>query len=140
MASFRDLAGLRAESELSTGPWERDERTRSPPNDQVKRLSHLRSYIPPATKGRRGFPSGPEGWRVLQAMGSRRVGEVAFAVALVLLIAGGLNVAISPRADFASPALGAVRSLSGGSLPSWNPNVACGADLVGVPDVLGSKY
>src|SRR3989475_2068610 len=73
-------------------------------------------------------------------MRSHRVGEVAFAAVLVLLVAGGLNVAISAPANVGSPAAGTVSSLSGGSLPSWNPNVACGASLVAVRDVLGSAY
>src|SRR2546427_1356759 len=72
-------------------------------------------------------------------MRSHRVGEVAFAAVLVLLIAGGLNAALSAR-DVGSPSAGTVSSLSGGSLPSWNPNVACAADLVAVRDVLGSAY
>src|SRR2546428_2043204 len=85
------------------------------------------------------FSSGSGGWRGLQAMRSRRVGDVAFAVVLALLIAGSLNVVISP-AHVGSPSAGTVGSLSGGSLPSWNPNVACAAALVGVRDVLGSAY
>src|SRR2546428_983631 len=72
-------------------------------------------------------------------MRSHRVGDVAFAVVLVLVIPGSLNVAISP-AHVGSPSAGTVGSLSGGSLSSWNPNVACGANLVAVRDVLGSAY
>jgi len=72
-------------------------------------------------------------------MRSHRVGEVAFAVVLALLIAGSLNVAIFP-AHVGSPYAGTVRAFAGGSLPSWNPNVACAAALVGVRDVLGSAY
>src|SRR3989475_4094896 len=83
---------------------------------------------------------GPGGWRGLQAIRSHRVGEVAFAVVLVLLVAGSLNVAISPHADVGSPSPGTVRAFAGGSLPSWNPNVACAAALVGVRDVLRSAY
>src|SRR3989441_6530061 len=73
-------------------------------------------------------------------MRSHRVGEVACAAVLFLLVAGVLNVAISAPANVGSPAAGTVSSLSGGSLPSWNPNVACGASLVAVRDVLGSAY
>ena len=76
----------------------------------------------------------------MQALRSHRLGEVAFAVALGLLISGTLSVAISSSHDVGSPSPGTVRSFSGGSLPSWNPNVACGADLVAVRDVLGSAY
>src|SRR5207245_3450244 len=72
-------------------------------------------------------------------MRSHRGGEVAFAVVLALLIAGSLNVAIFP-AHVGSPYAGTVRAFAGGSLPSWNPNVACAAALVGVRDVLGSAY
>src|SRR5207245_11699928 len=74
-----------------------------------------------------------------QAMRSHRVGDVAFAVVLALIIAGSLNVAIFP-AHVGSPSAGTVRAFAGGSLPSWNPNVACAAALVGVRDVLGSAY
>src|SRR2546428_12568016 len=70
-------------------------------------------------------------------MRSHRVGDVAFAVVLALIIAGSLNVAIFP-AHVGSPSPGTVRAFAGGSLPSWNPNVACAADLVAVRDVLGS--
>src|SRR5256712_6512856 len=45
-----------------------------------------------------------------------------------------------PSADVGSPSPGTVRAFAGGSLPSWNPNVACAAALVGVRDVLGSAY
>src|SRR2546428_6774999 len=45
-----------------------------------------------------------------------------------------------PHADVGSPSPGTVRAFAGGSLPSWNPNVACAADLVAVRDVLGSAY
>src|SRR2546428_2762892 len=72
-------------------------------------------------------------------MRSHRVGDVAFAIVLALLIAGSLNLAIFP-AHGGSPSAGAVRAFAGGSLPSWNPNVACSADLVTVRDVLGSAY
>src|SRR3989442_9859773 len=72
-------------------------------------------------------------------MRSHRVGDVAFAVVLALIIAGSLNVAIFP-AHVGSPSAGTVRAFAGGSLPSWNPNVACAAALVGVRDVLGSAY
>src|SRR2546427_2641247 len=72
-------------------------------------------------------------------MRSHRVGDVAFAVVLALLIAGSLNLAIFP-AHVGSPSAGTVRAFAGGSLPSWNPNVACAAALVGVRDVLGSAY
>src|SRR2546427_8461452 len=72
-------------------------------------------------------------------MRSHRVGDVAFAVVLALIIAGSLNVAIFP-AHVGSPSAGTARAFAGGSLPSWNPNVACAADLVGVRDVLGSAY
>src|SRR3989454_4499203 len=72
-------------------------------------------------------------------MRSHRVGDVAFAVVLALLIAGSLNLAIFP-AHVGSPSAGTVRAFAGGSLPSWNPNVACAADLVAVRDVLGSAY
>src|SRR3989449_3990842 len=72
-------------------------------------------------------------------MRSHRVGDVAFAVVLALLIAGSLNLAIFP-AHVGSPSPGTVGALAVGSLPSWNPNVACGAALVGVRDVLGSAY
>src|SRR2546425_2463891 len=85
------------------------------------------------------FSSGSGGWRGLQGLRSLRVGDVAFAVVLALLIAGSLNAVISP-AHVGSPSAGTVGSLSGGSLPSWNPNVACAADLVSVPNVLGSAY
>src|SRR2546427_12033833 len=71
---------------------------------------------------------------------SNGVGEGSFAAVLVLLVAGGLNFAIPAPANVGSPAAGTVSSLSGGSLPSWNPNVACGASLVAVRDVLGSAY
>src|SRR2546426_9767602 len=72
-------------------------------------------------------------------MRSHRVGDVAFAIVLALLIAGSLNLAIFP-AHVGSPSPGTVRAFAGGSLPSWNPNVACAADLVAVRDVLGSAY
>src|SRR2546427_6140301 len=72
-------------------------------------------------------------------MRSHRVGDVAFAVVLALLIAGSLNLAIFP-AHVGSPSPGTVRAFAGGSLPSWNPNVACAAALVAVRDVLGSAY
>src|SRR3989442_480161 len=72
-------------------------------------------------------------------MRSHRVGDVAFAVVLALLIAGSLNLAIFP-AHVGSPSPGTVGALAVGSLPSWIPNVACGAALVGVGDVLGSAY
>src|SRR3989442_12972828 len=83
---------------------------------------------------------GPGGWRGLQAIRSHRVGEVAFAVVLVLLVAGSLNVAISPHADVGSPSPGTVKAFAGGSLPSCNPNDACTADFVAVRDVLGSAH
>src|SRR2546427_8036313 len=70
-------------------------------------------------------------------MRSQRVGEVAFAVVLALLIAGSLNLAIFP-AHVGSPSAGTVRALAVGSLPSWNPNVACTAAVVGFLDDLGS--
>src|SRR2546428_5236241 len=72
-------------------------------------------------------------------MRSHRVGDVAFAIVLALLIAGSLNLAIFP-AHVGSPSAGTVRAFAGGSLPSWNPNVACAAALVRVRDVLGSAY
>src|SRR2546425_8119792 len=72
-------------------------------------------------------------------MRSHRVGDVAFAVVLALLIAGSLNLAIFP-AHVGSPSAGTVRALAVGNLPSWNPNVACAAPLVGVRDVLGSAH
>src|SRR2546427_3354833 len=72
-------------------------------------------------------------------MRSHRVGDVAFAVVLALIIAGSLNVAIFP-AHVGSPSAGTARAFAGGSLSSWNPNVACGANLVAVRDVLGSAY
>src|SRR2546428_10530445 len=72
-------------------------------------------------------------------MRSHRVGDVAFAVVLALLIAGSLNLAIFP-AHVGSPSPGTVGAFAVGSLPSWNPNVACAAALVGVRDVLGSAY
>src|SRR3989442_12079785 len=70
-------------------------------------------------------------------MRSHRVGDVAFAVVLALLIAGSLNLAIFP-AHVGSPSAGTVRAFAGGSLPSWNPNVAWAAALAGVRGVLGS--
>src|SRR2546428_5425565 len=72
-------------------------------------------------------------------MRSHRVGDVAFAIVLALLIAGSLNLAIFP-AHVGSPSAGTVRAFAGGSLPSWNPNVACAAAVGGVRDVLGSAY
>src|SRR2546428_11496090 len=70
-------------------------------------------------------------------MRSHRVGEVAFAVVLALLIAGSLNLAIFP-AHVGSPSAGTVRALAVGSLPSWNPNVAWSAAEGSVRAVLGS--
>src|SRR2546428_1069016 len=70
-------------------------------------------------------------------MRSHRVGDVAFAVVLALLIAGSLNLAIFP-AHVGSPSPGTVGAFAVGSLPSWNRNVACAAALVGVRDVRGS--
>src|SRR3989442_10419132 len=70
-------------------------------------------------------------------MRSHRVGDVAFAVVLALLIAGSLNLAIFP-AHVGSPSPGTVGALAVGSLPSWNPNVAVAAAVVGGRDVLVS--
>src|SRR2546430_6811810 len=72
-------------------------------------------------------------------MRSHRVGVGPFAVGLALLSAGSLNLSIFP-AHFGGPAPRTGGALAGGSLPSWHPNVAWGAALVVVRDVLGSAY